>query len=187
MSLPLFSIARAGFNLYQIGSATGVIGLPDVIDALVKLAPKLYLKSRKANTDALDEMVAEAKSLVPVDTGRLLNGITGRIEDDEFIFEASAISPRGQEDDYARYVEFGHNIAHTLANPIVADESYFSADAASVNPFRAKAPKKPRKSSRGETSIEPEPFFFPAADDALEKRGVEMESVLAGLAAEEAR
>jgi hypothetical protein len=179
MSLPLFTIAHAGFNLYSTAEATGVVGWPDVAQALSKVALKMLAKAHKIDSDALDEMVSLARSRVPVDTGVLLNGITGEITDEGCEFRASAVhtSVKGKASaDYAHFVEFGHNAGPaTFANLITADDVF----AGRASEFRR------AKASRGSKTIAPQLFFYNSANEALEKRGLAMQDVIAQSAAED--
>jgi len=170
MALPLISIAMASYGVYNTTQQTGVLGLGSVLQSFSWVGIKMVADSGAVDSAALDEMVSAAKSRVHSVSGRLLNGITGRIEDGTCIFEASAISPDGQHADYARYVEFGHHAGGIE----VADAAFFAGTGASALSSRAK----------GGRDVEAEPFFFPAADEALEKRGIRMQSVLNALSAE---
>ncbi len=94
---------------FETGSGlVGVIGLDRIVGALVKFGVKLVIKSRLADEGAAEDMVGQMRADVPLDSGRLLNGITYEIEDNgTIVVTASAVHPGGDDDDYARYVEFG--------------------------------------------------------------------------------
>ncbi|PNG27006.1 HK97 gp10 family phage protein [Methylocella silvestris] len=178
MSLPIFTIAWQGYGLYHSYEKTGVVGWPDVVQALAKIARKMAAKSAKVDHDALDDMVSLARSRVPVDTGLLLNGITGEVTDEGFEFRASAVHEKASGKpgaDYARFVEFGHlTAARRAAAPAVADDAFFSG---------AGAPRA--RPTKGQTQVEPQPFFFNSAEEALQKRGLAMDDVIAQSAQED--
>lgn len=93
--------------LITAGQLGAILHGDDLVKGLAKFGAKLALKARRANVDAGEEMVELMRSRVPVDSGRLLNGIT--LTEDEagnVIVEASAV--RG-DFDYARVVEFGRD------------------------------------------------------------------------------
>lgn len=128
-----------------------------------KLGERFRQEMRRRNRAALDVMVGLARSRAPVDTGRLLNGITGSEKGDYFEFRASAISDRGQPEDYARFEEFGHAVAGGAAvsgNALVADESFFAGNGHWRSHRRARADAVPAQ-----------PFFFGSAAEGLASRG----------------
>lgn len=169
--LPLVSIASAGATLFAVKEATGVVGFDDWTGALVRLAPKIATRARRRDSDALDEMVALARSRVKVDTGRLLNGITGETIDDGAAreFRASAVHddrPKPGED-YVHFVEFGTSGGVAGEFHEVATESYFA-----TSPTLRR-----RRSLRTHPGTPPSPFFYVSADEVLAKRNVDMADI----------
>jgi hypothetical protein len=170
--LPLFTIARSAFALYEISEATGVIGFDDFAAALGKIAVKMALKARRIDRGALDDMVALAQERVPQATGTLYSGIEGDETDAYFEFRASAQHVRANgklSADYAHFVEFGTH-SHDESGP--GGTSAFAS--------------RRRKSTRvGHPGTEAQPFFYSSADEALERRGLAMEDVIPDAAGED--
>lgn len=125
-------------------------------------------KHRAVAAEALDEMLALMRERVPQDTGRLLSGITGEIQDGMATVEASAVreGPAGEGADYARFVEFGTRAGtRGRRSPIVADEGFFAA-----SPFdetRGRRVTRQRKSYRTHPGTPARPFFFNSASEVL--------------------
>lgn len=135
-------------------------GVDAFVDATAQYVVKLALRSRRVDHDAADEMVGLMRSRVPVDSGRLLNGITAREDGDAWIVEASAVRA---EFDYARAVEFGHVVGH--ADPL--------------GPPRAR-----RSRAEHGGRADPEPFFLGSGEEVLRKRGRAMEEATVAAARE---
>ncbi len=148
----VLSAGRLGLAAYS--------GVEAFAEAAIKFGLKLAIKSHGVDRDAGEEMAALMRERVPVDSGRLLNGITVREDGDAVVVEASAV--RG-DFDYARSIEFGHDVGH--GDPL--------------------GPPRHRR-SRAEHGghAEAEPFFLSSADEVLESRGVAMDDVIAGAAQE---
>lgn len=117
------------------------------------------LKDRWRNNDrhALDSMVSGSKAAAPDKSGELVNGIAGETDERTSTFSAHAISPHGEHEDYALFVEKGHGSG-------VADDGYFAGDGA--------AALRSRKRGGGAA---PRPFFYPASVQPLADRLVEAE------------
>jgi HK97 gp10 family phage protein len=147
----------------------GVIGKEQVVGALVKYGVKLAIKSHQADVDAGNAMVQLMKSRVPVDTGRLLNGIA--MEDDDGQITVTASAARDGDADYARYVEFG------TKGGAVADESFFEDGAT------AGAALKPRSSGGGGSPARP--FFWNSAHEVAEEHGLALDKASGEAAQEE--
>lgn len=158
------------------GNVVGVLGTERVIRALVTYGVKLALKSRKVDADAGNEMVAAMKASVPVDSGRLLNGITVTDEDGLITVEASGVNPR-DDWDYARVVEFGRH-----AGGAVADESFFADGSQAGAGAARRRPSRGRSGGRGE---DPQPFFWPNAREVLATRDLKVSDVADQAAREE--
>ncbi len=164
MGLPLFAIGFSGYRLAQAYRATGVIGLGDWAEALLRIVPHMIVSERRKNESMLQAMIGEAKANAPRDTGRLVNGIGGTIEDDSVILWAHAVREEGDED-YARFVEFGTKPSG------LADASFFEGDGAhAIHPHHGAG-------HHGATPAEP--FFYPAVRDQLEKRGIDADDTIA--------
>ena len=163
---------RTGANVQTAwalgGKVVGVIGTERVVGQLVKFGVKLALKSHGVDQSAAAEMVELMKSRVPVDTGRLLNGITMSEDDGMITIEASAA--RDGDADYARFVEFG-----TKASA-VADEDFFASGASAGDGLR-------KRGHYGDTPAQP--FFWNSAKETLAKWGHELSDVIDRSATEE--
>ena len=97
-------------------------------------------KHRQRNDeDAAQEMVDRMRADVPVDTGRLYNGISWRREDGSYVVEATAAShDRGA--DYAGFVERGTQPG-MRARPTVASEEMMTRDEwSATNPASRSVP-----------------------------------------------
>lgn len=182
--LPLLTIARSAFRLYELNQATGLIGYDDVRNALIRIAAKLAVKSRRIDRGALDDMVARARELVPQDTGLLYSGITGEETDAYFEFRASArrVTASGKsQEDYARFVEFGTAAGIRGASAEI-DERSDLYDGTRTSAFVTGSRRRQYRSHPG---TQPQPFFYPAADEALARRALDMDDVIAGAAQED--
>lgn len=183
--LPLFTIARSAFRLYELNQATGLVGYDDVVDAFARIAAKMAVKSRRIDRSALDDMVRRARELVPQDTGLLYSGIIGEETDAFFEFRASArrVSASGkEEEDYAHFVEFG-TAAGIRGESADIDERATLYDGTSTSAFVTGARR--RRQYRSHPGTQAQPFFYPAADEALERRALDMDDVVAGAAQED--
>lgn len=183
--LPVFTIARSAFRLYELNQATGLVGYDDVRNALVRIAAKMAVKSRRIDRGALDDMVARARELVPQDTGLLYSGITGEETDDYFEFRASAqrVTAGGKkQEDYARFVEFGTAAGQRGVSAEI-DERSDLYDGTRTSAFVTGARR--RRQYRTHPGTEAQPFFYPAADEALARRALDMDDVIAGAAQED--
>ena len=151
----------------------------------------LRVRSDMKRTDrsALDEMVAGARARVTDFDGRLLHGINGESlkDGEESLFTAKAVSPYGEHEDYASFVEYGHagrggGSVGDGAGPVVADDHYFErTDGAAALP--ARQPRKTYDRHLGITGfaarkVDPHPFFNPAAVGPLEQRARQVETIL---------
>lgn len=178
MTLPLFTIARSAFTLYSVNQATGVVGFDDVVGALSRIGLKMALDAQRVDRDALDEMVELAQSRAPNRTGLLIAGIEGLEADDYFEFRASAhrVSGSGKDDaDYARFVEFGTAAGERGRSASIARrDDLFSGARSSAFVTGARQ----RRQYRGHPGTDPQPFFYPSADEALARRGRAMEDVI---------
>jgi hypothetical protein len=184
MSLPLFTIARSAFSLYQLNEATGVIGVPDVLAELGKIGLRMELNARRIDRSALDEMVSLAQESAPVDTGRLRVGIEGEETDAYFEFRASAyrVSSSGKDqEDYAHFVEFGTAPGQRGQSAAIDERAdMFSGTRSSA----FVTGRRQRRQYRGHPGTEAQPFFYPAVDEALARRGREMDDVIPDAARE---
>jgi HK97 gp10 family phage protein len=129
------------------GKVVGVIGTERVVGQLVKFGVRMAIKSHGVDQSAAEQMVETMKSRVPVDTGRLVSGITYSEADGMFTVEASAA--RDGDADYARFVEFG-----TKASSF-ADADYFAAGSDSAGADLRK------RGHYGDTRAQP--FFWNSA------------------------
>lgn len=137
-------------GLSLIETAVAAIGVESIVGRLAGYAVKLSLRSDEAAERAAAQMVDAMRARVPQDTGRLLNGITWSMASGMITVEASAINDRTGFD-YARAVEFGHQVRGRTA-----DSSFFgdSDDGSAL-----------RGSSGGE--VPAEPYFWPSAREGL--------------------
>ena len=180
MGIPVLTLARAGFALWSAQEATGVVGWDEVATSFGKILAKMAWKHRHHDSDALSQMIDEARANVPVDSGLLLNGITGEQHDDICVFMASAVRTVNgkQTEDYAHFVEFG-----TAAGQRGASISYGSREglfslppeATSAFPTSNRTPRR-RRQYREHPGTEAQPFFYPAAEQVLGQRMREAES-----------
>lgn len=140
-------------------NVVGVIGTERVVGALVKYGVKLAIKSHQADVDAGNEMVSLMKSRVPVDTGRLLNGIT--MEDDDGQITVTASAARDGDADYARFVEFG------TKGGTVADDNFFQdgTDAGAALRLR----------SGGGGGSPAQPFFWNSAHEVADRHAIALD------------
>lgn len=144
-------------------AVAGVLGADVFADAVGRYVVKLAFQSAQVDRSLGDEIVRQAQAKVPRDTGRLFNGITARQDEGgAVIVEASGVNPRDNFD-YARALEFGHRTRRQ------ADAGFFSGgdDGSALRGSR-------RSGSR---EVPAEPFFFPAAEEVLEKRGTSLEEM----------
>ncbi|RVU17498.1 HK97 gp10 family phage protein [Methylobacterium oryzihabitans] len=137
-------------GLRLIDTVTAMVGIERVTGQLAGAAFKLALKGDRASEDAAGTMVEAMRARVPVDSGRLLNGIGWRKEGSTVIVEASAV--RGDVN-YPRYVEFGHH-----AGSGHADAAFFAGQdhAALRGPAGA-----------GASEVRPAPFFWGSVREGL--------------------
>lgn len=106
----VFTVGKFGYAAFS--------GQDALVDATAQFAVKLALSSKHADEATAEEIVEEAKSEAPRDTGLLESGITFEIDDEGFATVTSvALNEQGR--DYARFVEFG--TAHTAAQPFFYD------------------------------------------------------------------
>lgn len=185
MSLPIFTIARSAFTLYEINQATGVLGFDDFTAALGKIAVKMALKAHRIDRDTLDEMISLAQERVVRDTGRLYSGIEGEETDTFFEFRASArrVAANGKDqEDYAHHVEFG-TAAGVRGESASIDEraNLFSGTRTSAFVTGRRA----RRQYRSHPGTDPQPFFYSAADEALARRVLDMSDVIPDAASED--
>lgn len=190
MALPIVALARTAFSLYSVHEATGVLGWDQVAGALARLVPKMALKAHHRDSGALADMIDTARANVPQDTGLLLNGITGEDMGDYLEFRASAVrtSASGKEqEDYAHFVEFGTQAGvRGQSTSYQANAGIFSlpADATSAFPS-GQTSGRTRRQYRTHPGTEAQPFFYPAAADALARRHAEMSDYALGAAGED--
>lgn len=179
--MPLaLTIGQVGYNLYSVYTETGIMRWTEVARGLLTIAANLELRTKKIDAGALDDMVSLAKSRVPVDTGRLLNGITGDDYEDYCEFRASAVHETGSQEDYARFVEFGTAAGQRgTTNAVAADEGFYSADPYSTSPFRGRRKLRDRRVYRTHPGTPAEPFFYNSANDILAERRLKMQDVIA--------
>lgn len=147
-----------------------VSGVDAFTEAVGKYAVKLVLRSAAHDRDTGEQIVERARANVPKDTGTLFNGITSRQDDDgAVIVEATAINERTGFD-YARAVEFGHRTRGG-----VADAGFFEGGD-DGRAFTA---------GGGGGEVRPQPFFFPAANEALQGRDENIDRIADQLTSEE--
>lgn len=183
MSLLAFApVIASGLALYSEADGAGIEGLDNFFFTLGKTLAKIELKAHRHDGDALNDMVETARSLVPVDTGLLLNGIVGEEIDGHFEFRASAVrtsaSGKAQED-YAHFVEFGTSGGERGQAYQSVDEGSILHDLYGASAGSAFATRRRgRKSARSHPGTEAQPFFYPAAEQALAKRGVALDDAI---------
>ncbi|MBN8956774.1 MAG: HK97 gp10 family phage protein [Rhizobiales bacterium] len=136
---------------------------------------------QRADEGAAQEMVDRMRADVPVDTGRLYNGISWRREDGSYVVEATAAShDRGA--DYAGFVERGTQPG-MRARPTVASEEMMTRDEwSATNPASRSVPGRQFRSGRRLRRIhdphpgtKPQPYFYDNANDVLDERGIDAE------------
>lgn len=178
----LFSIASTGLALYDAHEATGVFGWDSVAVSLGKLVLKMGYAIEHVDHDALDEMVTLAQSRVPVDTGRLKNGITGEVVDGVCEFRASAVhEDKAGGEDYARFVEFGTQAGTYGASQIVvADGGYYGGDV-----FMPARSARRRVAYRTHGGTEAQPYFYNSAHEVLARRDMDASNIIADSASSE--
>lgn len=183
--LPVFTIARAGLALYSAQEATGIIGFGEWAGAIGRIVAKMALKARRIDDSILQDMVSGAQSRVPRDTGRLYSGIRGEVEGDLFAFSASAARESGASVDYAPFVEFGTRPGHRGAS-VVTQSLVGAGHGLSLSArLSAETTDRRRRQYREHPGTPAQPFFWPAVEEALKKRGLAMSDLAASAAAEE--
>lgn len=182
---PVLAISRAGLALYSAQEATGIIGFGEWAGALGRIVAKMAIKARRVDDSILQDMVSGAQSRVPQDTGRLYAGIRGEVEGETFVFSASATHERGAGVDYAPFVEFGTRPGHRGAS-VVTESLVGAGHGLSLSArLSAEAPPRKRRQYREHPGTPAQPFFWPAVEEALKKRGLDMSDLAASAAAEE--
>lgn len=176
------SLPRGSFiALYDAVQHIGILNADVVFFAIRELGPRMAAKVRRIDDSALQEMVSLARSRVPVDTGRLLNGITGETEDEYHVFRASAVRTRAsgkQGADYARFVEFG-----TKPGRRGGKVSYMSLDGfynGPVTGFEAgpgRGRPRTRRQYRGHPGTPAQPFFYNSAREVMQERFATFETL----------
>lgn len=184
--MTVLQTARAALGLHTAFVGGEIYGWDTMARGLANFLTRVDAAAHSIDARALNDMVALAKSRVPVDTGRLLNGITGEIFDNYAEFLASAVHETGSREDYARFVEFGTSAGtRGVKNAIVADEGFYSADPFSTSPLRGRRVVHGRISYRTHSGAPAQPYFYGSANEVLEKRGLEMQDVAADSASAE--
>lgn len=180
--------SRAGFDAFALlrtpglsgaqklgNSLVEIVGLDNLMGALVKHGVKLAFRSRGVDAGAMDEMLSLMRERVPRDTGRLYNGISGEI-DDEGVATVTATAVRDNGFDYAFLVEHGTKAGVRGRSSQVADANYFDVDLVSGSATRRRPSKRStRRSGRTHPGTEAQPFFFNSASEVLAKRQQRLE------------
>lgn len=176
-ALSLGNLPLAGAALTLVGDlrAAGILGWPEMQFALTEIVPRLVGRAHQDNGRAIEAMVSLARSRVPVDTGRLVNGITGAVEGEYYVMRARAARDEGSAD-YARFVEFGTQpgrrsrrveyqaLTGFYANPVTGFESGPGVPA-----------PRTRKQYRGHPGTQAQPYFFNSAREVMEKHFMSIE------------
>jgi hypothetical protein len=121
----------------------------------------------------LDDGLDLMRSRVPVDSGLLLNGITGEVGEGFGEFRASArrnSATRGNEEDYAHFVEFGTASGVYGARAAIDQrDGLFSipADATSAFPTN-NVTSRARQQYRSHPGTPAQPFFYDSAQEAFD-------------------
>jgi hypothetical protein len=130
----------------------------------------------------LEEGLDLMRSRVPVDSGLLLNGITGEVQDGFGEFRASArrqSAAGGAQEDYAHFVEFG-TAAGTYGARASIDQrdGLFSipADATSAFPTNT-VTSRARQQYRSHGGTEARPFFFDSAQEAFDSHAEDFAAI----------
>lgn len=165
-----------------------VIGYERMVRSVFRASDALFSRSQAISQRALDEMVELARSRVPQDTGLLLSGIRGYVENGEYVFEASAVRqrPNGKQGvDYARFVEFGTKAgmramptAYSTRNGFF-QAGYATADRDAVNNWlveegrgrlagrKFRTGRITRRVRTPHPGTAPQPFFYNSAREAF--------------------
>lgn len=181
--VPVFTVARAGLALYSAHEATGILGFGEWAGAVGRIVAKMALKVRRVDDSILQDMVRGAQQRVPQDTGRLYAGILGEVEDDVCVFSVSAQRETGGED-YAPFVEFGTRPGHR-GSSVVTESLVGAGHGLSLSALTAEAPTRKRRQYREHPGTAAQPFFWPAVEEALARRGLAMSDLAASAAADE--
>lgn len=188
-----FRPIATGALFYDAVVKTGIVNADTVLFAVRNIVPRMMNRAKKVDSDALQAMIDLARSRVPQDTGKLLNGITGAQEGEFFVFRASAVKTRkdgGEGADYARFVEFGTKPGQRGRSVSYQSRAGFYTGTdldASGSPITApQAPVQPRRRRqyRGHPGTEAQPFFYNSAREVLEKRAMTYENMPAEVAGE---
>ncbi|ACL56990.1 HK97 gp10 family phage protein [Methylobacterium nodulans] len=139
-------------GLRLIDTVTGVVGVERISGQLAKYLVTLATRSDHAAEQAAADMVEMMRARAPRDTGTLFSGISWRKEGRLITVEATAVNG---DDEYARFVEFGHRVGGTGH----ADAGFFDLEDHSA--------LRPRGSSAGPTDVEPKPFFWNSVREGL--------------------
>lgn len=172
--------------LLAAGQLGAILHGDDLVRNLAKFGAKLALRSRKIDQEAGEGMVELMRSRVPVDTGRLLNGITSTVrEDGSVVVEASAVrvSGTGRESaDYAGFVERGTRAGDRGGRvSYMADSSYFDL---STGGAPGRSYRRKRRVYRSHPGTEAQPFFFDSVEEVLAERGRSMDDAVGDAAGE---
>jgi hypothetical protein len=167
-------------GLLSPDGAAGVAGWADVAASLANTAYKIHKRIADRNAAALEDMIARARQYVPVDTGRLLNGIGGEDFGDYASFTASAVHG---DADYARYVEFGTaggvrgRKRSAQSHGVSALGGTLSGGAFDAGHASYVQRRRERISYRSHPGTKAQPFFFPAVNEAIGPRNEDMQNI----------
>jgi len=176
----LLSATVSGFTLYRAASESGVFGYAEWALALGQFVISIERGAHERHGALVDEMVTEARSLAPWDTGDLHMGIERIDEADAVLFQASG-QHDGEGADYARFVEFGTAPGQRgRAQSIAARPGMFSGDGVQESEFTTTT--RTRRQYRGHPGTEAQPFYFPAIRTVLDRHNLAMKDVIAGAA-----
>lgn len=188
MALPVAALSR-GLTLGNISTAgsaltivrdlhaAGIIGWPEMRFALTEIAPRLARRMHQSHSKALDEMVSLARSRVPVDTGKLVNGITGQREGDYFVMRARAARDEGSAD-YARFVEFGTQagVRHRRVE-YQARTGFYSNPVTGFEDGPGESAPRTRKQYRAHPGTQAQPYFYNSAREVMERHFMAVEKL----------
>jgi hypothetical protein len=175
-------VAIVSTLLKEGAKEAGLFGLEQLTGPLVRIGVKVAMRVGKIDDDAGAEMVEGMRAAVPYDAGRLFNGIETWREGDSRVVQASTVrtSSTGKEGmDYAFLVEHGTAAGQRGGRrAYVAQAGYFDADEFGNGARRATPTPRARRVNRGHPGTPAQPFFYPVANEVLERRGSLLDSVL---------
>lgn len=180
--LPVLAGVGLAHSALGLVGGVGVEGFESFAASLLRFGVRLASHARRVDESILDEMVRDARAAVPRDTGLLFAGIKGERVDGFFEFSASAEKPDGA--DYARFVEYGTR-AGARGQSVAYQSRVGSGGGLSLAAEETSAfASRRRRQYRSHPGTKAQPFFYPSARAALEKRGLSMADVARQAAAD---